>query len=64
MTRYKAMNYGKIVDFPVLKDSKKAVRTAARAAVDIHVAQVPAMKIRYLDRPWFKAGYVFQRCKF
>lgn len=61
MQRYHAMKYGKVVDFPVLKGSKKAVSAAHRAPVDVHVAQVPAMKERYLDRPWFKPGYVFVR---
>lgn len=59
MQRYHAMSYGKVVDFPVLKDSKKAIRRAAKTPVDVHVAQVPAMKERYLDRPWFKPGYVY-----
>jgi hypothetical protein len=59
--RYKAMNFGKVVDFAVLKDSKKAVRAASKAPVDIHLEQVPAMKERYLDRPWFKPGYVFRK---
>lgn len=61
MSRYKAMNYGKVVDFAVLKDSRKATRAAAKAPVDVHIAQVPAMKERYLDRPWFKPGYVYVR---
>lgn len=60
MCRYKAMNFGKIVDFPVLKDSKKAIRRAVSTPVDVHVAQVPAMKERYLDRPWFKPGYAYR----
>ena len=61
MQRYHAMNFGKVVDFVVLKDSRKAVRAAAKAPVDVHEAQVPPMKERYLDRPWFKPGYVYVR---
>lgn len=61
MQRYHAMNYGKVVDFAVLKDSRKAIRAAAKAGVDVHMAQVPPMKERYLDRPWFKPGYQYRR---
>lgn len=59
MCRYHAMNFGKVVDFAVLKDSRKAARARARAGNDGRKAQVPPMKEQYLDRPWFKPGYAY-----
>lgn len=55
MWRYHAMNYGKIVDFAVMKDSRKAARAWHRAIAEVREAQIPPMKERYLDRSWFRS---------
>lgn len=52
--RYHAMDYGKVVTFPVIKDSRKAERAYRRASDAVRRAQIPPMKTRYLDRPWFR----------
>lgn len=54
MWRYHAMNFGKVVDFAVLKNSRKAARARSKTGADVRKAQVPPMKTRYLDRPWFQ----------